>query len=80
MPADTYEEPHWRDPNVLRTRCLDCGKVVFRDARQAQDSADKILARAGRKMYAYQGKCGHWHLSRSNKKPRSGKRRNTTTY
>jgi hypothetical protein len=61
MPAETYVEPHWFT-GKLKTRCRDCGKVVYPDEATATFRAQQISEREP--MYPYLGRCGHWHVSR----------------
>lgn len=68
--ALTYEEPHPYQDRV-RTRCVECGKVVVGyDEATARLRAEQITNRGGVSprydcvMRAYKGRCGHWHVSR----------------
>lgn len=44
-----------------RVRCLKCHKVVIESQEIAEQKAEKIRKR-GESMFAYRGKCGHWHI------------------
>lgn len=51
----------WGGPD-RRPRCTKCDKVAFPDMEAAERSAAKIRARGDECMYAYQGKCGNFHV------------------
>lgn len=66
MPADTYVEPHWFTGKP-KTRCVDCGKVVFETLELAEARALQISER--QPMMAYLGPtCGHYHVSRKKRR------------
>ena len=50
-----------------RARCGFDDKVVFENQKLAKRSAANATV-SGKLMREYQGKCGHWHVSRNNLK------------
>lgn len=51
-----------RVPDV-RLRCSDDNKVVFFSKPEAELTVARAAGR-GTQMWAYLGKCGHWHVAR----------------
>ncbi len=56
-----------------RVRCSECSKVVMRDQVHAERLAAKVRVRemeqgkqrGNKRMQAYLGACGHWHVGHS---------------